>query len=375
MDRIGVGLIGTGFMGKCHAMAFGAVKAVFGDVPHVDRVALCDVDEKHAQLRASEYGFSRATTNWRDLLADPSIQLISITSPNGMHREMAVAALEAGKHVWCEKPMALTLADAQAMATAAANAKSQITALGYAYLRNPALQHAKQLIAKGAIGDVFDFRGSVDEDYMADPSLPWSWRLTRKDAGLGTLGDLTCHLVSLAHELVGEIGSLCAMADVVHTKRPLANEAGRMEIVENDDIAHAIIRFRSGARGVMSSSRVAHGRKNGLKIEVHGSRGMLWLDNERMNELNLYVAEGDQAQRGFRRILSSPAHPAYGRLCPAPGHGLGFNELKVIELAEILYAIQGKSSNQLDFTQGLQIEKTIHAFAQSSESRAWIGIS
>ena len=375
MERIGVGLIGTGFMGKCHAMAYGAVKAVFGDVPHVDRITLCDVDETHAKLKANEFGFARATTNWRDLLADPSIHLISITSPNGMHRDMAVAALEAGKHVWCEKPMALTLADAEAMTAAAAKAKSQVTALGYAYLRNPALQHAKQLINNGVIGDVFDFRGSVDEDYMADPSLPWSWRLTRGDAGLGTLGDLTCHLVSLAHELVGEIGSLCAMADVVHDKRPVLNEPGKMASVENDDIAHAVVRFRNGARGVLSSSRVAHGRKNGLRIEIHGSKGMLWLDNERMNELNLYVAEGDQAQRGFRRILSSPAHPAYGKLCPAPGHGLGFNELKVIELAEILNAAQGKPSHQIDFVQGLRIEKVIHAFSKSSESRTWVSVS
>ncbi len=371
MERIGVGLIGTGFMGKCHAMAYGAVKAVFGDVPHVDRVTLCDVDAVHAKLTADEFGFAEFTTNWRDLLVDPKIHLISITSPNGMHREMAEAALEAGKHVWCEKPMALTLTDAEAMTAAAAKTK-RVTALGYAYLRNPALQHAKNLIAAGVIGDVFDFRGSVDEDYMADPSLPWSWRLTRKDAGLGTLGDLTCHLVSMAHELVGEIGSLSAMADVVHNKRPLANQNGKTAEVENDDIAHAIVRFKNGARGVLSSSRVAHGRKNGLRIEVHGSKGMLWLDNERMNELNLYVAEGDAANRGFRRILSSPAHPAYGKLCPAPGHGLGFNELKVIELAEILNGVSGKPSQQIDFAKGLVIERVIHAFAESSAKGNWV---
>ena len=374
MDRVGVGLIGTGFMGKCHAMAFGAVRAVFGDVPEIDRVALCDVDSGHAQQKAAEFGFARATTNWRDLLADPAINLISITSPNGMHREMAVAALEAGKHVWCEKPMALTLGDAGAMTAAAAAVPRQVTALGYAYLRNPALQHARLLITEGVIGEVFDFRGSVDEDYMADPALPWSWRLTAKDAGLGTLGDLTCHLVSMAHELVGDISSLCAMADVVHEQRPVPSEPGKMARVENDDIAHAIVRFGTGARGVLSSSRIAHGRKNGLKIEVHGSKGMLWLDSERMNELNLYVAEGPIAQRGFRRILSSPAHPAYGKLCPAPGHGLGFNELKVIELAEILYAIQGQPSQQIDFARGLRIEKVIHAFAQSSAARAWVTI-
>ena len=372
MDRIGVGLIGTGFMGKCHAMAFGAVKAVFGDVPAVDRIALSDADAAHGKRMADEFGFARAAPDWRDMLADPAIRLVSITSPNGLHREMAVAALAAGKHVWCEKPMALTLADAEAMTAAAAKAKGQVTALGYAYLRNPALQHAKALIAEGTIGEVFDFRGSVDEDYMADPALPWSWRLTAKDAGLGALGDLTCHLVSLAHELVGEIGGLCAMADVVHAMRPVAGKPGKMARVENDDIAHAVVRFRNGARGVLSSSRVAHGRKNGLRVEVHGSKGMLWLDNERMNELNLYIAEGAAASRGFRRILSSPQHPAYGRFCPAPGHGLGFNELKVIELAEILNAIEGRPSNQVDFARGFGIEKVIHAFAKSSVERAWV---
>jgi predicted dehydrogenase len=374
MERIGVGLIGTGFMGKCHAMAYGAVKAVFGDVPFVDRVTLCDVDAGNATKCASEFGFAKATTNWRDLVSDPAIQLISITSPNGMHREMAVAALEAGKHVWCEKPMALNIADAEAMTAAAAKAKPLATALGYGYLRNPALQFARKLIADGAIGEVFDFRGSVDEDYMADPQLPWSWRLTRKDAGLGTLGDLTVHLISLAQELMGDISSLSAMVDVVHKHRPLP-QSTRLAEVENDDIAHALVRFASGARGVMTSSRIAHGRKNGLKIEVHGSKGMLWLDNERMNELNLYVADGPPEQRGFRRILSGPYHPAYAKLCPAPGHGLGFNELKVIELAELLYAVTGRPSQSVDFKRGLTIEKTIHAFARSAETGSWVSLA
>lgn len=368
--RIGVGLIGTGFMGKCHALAYGSVKAAFGDVPHVERVTLCDVDPAHAARCGDEFGFASSTSDWRSLLADPAIQLISVTSPNGLHREMAVAALAAGKHVWCEKPMALTLADATAMTEAARQAPQLRTALGYAYLRNPALQHARLLIAEGAIGEVFDFRGSVDEDYTADPSLPWTWRMTTKDAGFGTLGDLTVHLVSLAQELMGDISAVTALVDVVHRERrdPVT---GKMAIVENDDIAHALVRFASGARGVMTSSRVAHGRKNGLKVEVHGSKGMLWLDNERMNELNLYVAEGPAAARGFRRILSGPAHPAYGRLCPAPGHGLGFNELKVIELAELLYAIAGRPSQVVDFERGLRIESVIHAFAASALSGRW----
>ncbi|MGE3830744.1 MAG: Gfo/Idh/MocA family protein [Parvibaculaceae bacterium] len=373
MDRIGVALIGTGFMGKCHAMAYSAVKAVFGDVPEIERVTLCDVDPAHTQKKAAEFGFAKATTNWRDLLADPKIDLISVTTPNGSHREMAVAALEAGKHVWCEKPMALTLADAEAMRDAANKAK-RVTALGYGYLRNPVLQTAKRLIAEGAIGAVHDFRGSVDEDYMADPLLPWSWRLKSKEAGLGTLGDLTCHLVSLAHELVGEIGSLCAMADVVHRMRPLKDDPGKSAQVENDDIAHAVVRFRNGARGTLASSRIAHGRKNGLKVEVHGSKGMLSIDNERMNELSLYQAEGPALTRGFRTVLSGPLHPPYDKFCPAPGHGLGFNDLKVMELYEIVNAIQGKPAQQVDFARGFEIEKVIHAFARSARERAWVDV-
>ena len=371
MDRIGVGLIGTGFMGKCHAMAYGAVRAVYGDVPVIDKVTLCDVDPGHAARTAAAFGFANATANWRDLLADPSISLISVTSPNGLHREMAEAALEAGKHVWCEKPMALTLADAEAMAAAAARS-GKATALGYGYLQNPAIQEARRLIAEGAIGIPFDFRGSVDEDYMADPALPWSWRLRAQDAGLGTLGDLTVHLVSLARTLMGEIASLTAMVDTVHVERPLTG--GGTAPVENDDIAHALVRFASGARGTLASSRIAHGRKNGLKVEVHGSKGMIWLDNERMNELNLFIADGPPQQRGFRRILSGPAHGDYARLCPAPGHGLGFNELKVIELAELLKAIAGSPTRAVGFAEGLKIEQVIHAFATSAKAGRWVTI-
>jgi predicted dehydrogenase len=372
MDRIGVGLIGTGFMGKCHAMAYGAVRAAYGDMPVIDRVALCDVDSDQADRCASAFGFTRATTDWRDLLADPAIDLISVTSPNALHREMAVAALAAGKHVWCEKPMALTLDDASAMNEAAVQA-GKVTALGYGYLQNPALQEARRLIAEGVIGTPFDFRGSVDEDYMADPALPWSWRLRAKDAGLGTLGDLTVHLVSITRLLMGEVSSLSAMVDTVHIDRPLAG--GGTARVENDDIAHAIVRFASGARGTMGSSRIAHGRKNGLRVEVHGSKGMLWIDNERMNELNFYVAEGPVAGRGFRRILSGPVHGDYGKLCPAPGHGLGFNELKVIELAEIVKAIRHAPSNAVDFSEGLAIERVIHAFARSAQQKAWVDVA
>jgi len=371
LEQIGVGLIGTGFMGKCHALAYGSVKSAYADLPAIHKARLCDVDAAHTERTARAFGFSGWTTEWRELLDDPDIHLISITSPNGLHREMAVAALEAGKHVWCEKPMAVTLADARLMAEAAAKVPRLATALGYGYLRNPALQETRRLIAEGAIGTPFDFRGSVDEDYMADPALPWTWRLRATDAGLGTLGDLTVHLVSLAQELMGEIDSLTAIADTVHRSRPLPGK-DRSAAVENDDIAHALVRFRSGARGTLASSRIAHGRKNGLRVEVYGTAGSLWLDNERMNEFNLYLAEGPSGQRGFTRILSGPAHPEYDRLCPAPGHGLGFNELKVIELAELIRAMSGRPSRSVDFAAGLKIERVVHAFLDSARTGSWV---
>ena len=375
MDSIGVGLIGTGFMGRCHAFAYNSVKPVFGDVTAPRKLLLCDLDAKVAAQRAEEFGFERSTTNWREMVADPNIGLISITTWNGTHKQIAIAALEAGKHVWCEKPMALTLKHAEEMAAAARKAKGQVTMLGYNYVKNPAVQTMRRLIADAVIGEVIDFRGTVDEDYMADPMLPWSWRLRAADAGLGTLGDITCHLISLAYETVGPIASLTAILDTVHNQRPLPDKPGETGKVENDDVAHAIVRFKAGARGVIASSRVAHGRKSTLRIEVHGTKGMLVFDQERMNELQLYTADGPKETRGFRTILTGPLHPPYGQFCPAPGHQLGFNDLKTIELAHMLRAIKGEVKPHLSFEEGLAIEHTLDAIVRSAKAGAWVEVA
>ena len=375
MDSIGVGLIGTGFMGRSHAFAYNSVKPVFGDVMQPKKLLLCDLDAKVAAQRAEEFGFERSTTHWREMVADPNIGLISITTYNGTHKQIAIAALEAGKHVWCEKPMALSLRHAEEMAAAARKAKGQVTMLGYNYVKNPAVQTMRKLISDDVIGEVIDFRGTVDEDYMADPMLPWSWRLRSADAGLGTLGDITCHLISLAHETVGPIAKLTALLDTVHKQRPLPDKPGEMGEVENDDVAHAIVRFRNGARGVLASSRVAHGRKNVLRIEVHGSKGMLVFDQERLNELRLYTADGPKETRGFRTILTGPQHAPYGQFCPAPGHQLGFNDLKAIELAHLLRAIKGEVKPHLSFEEGLAIEYTLDAIVRSAKSGAWAEVA
>ncbi|MBL4812931.1 MAG: Gfo/Idh/MocA family oxidoreductase [Rhodobacteraceae bacterium] len=364
MKSIGIGLIGTGFMGKAHALAFGAVKAVMGDVTAPKLALLCDTPLDKAQDMATQFGFARATDDWQALVTDPSVDIVSITTPNHLHFEMAMAAIAAGKHVYCEKPLALTLDSARQMASAAAAAGVQ-TMVGYNYIKNPAFTHAQSLIWDGAIGDVVHFRGWVDEDYQADPDLEWSWRAKISDAGLGALGDLGCHLVSMAYGLVGPVMSLIADTQIIHKTRP--HGTGRA-VVENEDTASALLRFTNGAQGTIATSRSAWGRKNRLAWEVHGTTGMLCFDQERMNELQLYRNIGPTAQQGFTTILTGPEHPPYGKFCPAPGHQLGFNDLKIVEAAALLRAVAGGPAAYPNFTDAAAFEHVIHAIAQSAQT-------
>ncbi|WP_048645896.1 Gfo/Idh/MocA family protein [Nitratireductor soli] len=364
MRHIGIGLIGTGFMGKAHALAFRAAQAVLGDVPTARLELLCDTPAERARQMAGQFGFARATDDWRALVADPAVEIVSITTPNRMHCEMALAAIEAGKHVYCEKPMGLTLEEARAMAEAAAGADVR-TMVGYNYVKNPTFIHAQKLVAEGAIGRPVHFRGVVDEDYQADPNLAWTWRARIEEAGLGALGDLGCHLVSMAHRLMGPVDSLIADMQTIHETRPLPEGAGHGR-VENEDVASALVRFRSGAQGVLCTSRSAWGRKNRLDFEVHGTAGMIAFEQERMNELQLYRNEGPAGEQGFKTILTGPAHPPYAAFCPAPGHQLGFNDLKVLEAGAFLRHVAGGEKAGPDFAEALEFEKVIHAIAASA---------
>ncbi len=372
MASIGIGLIGTGFMGKAHALAFGAVRAVMGDVPDVRLELLCDTPADKAQTMADQFGFARATDDWKAMIADPAVDIVSITTPNMLHFDMALAAIAAGKHVYCEKPLALTLDQARAMRDAARNAGVK-TMVGYNYIKNPAFTHACKLLREGAIGDIVHFRGWVDEDYQANPELPWTWRSTIADAGLGALGDMGCHLVSMTYGLVGPIDSLIADMQTVHDTRPLADGSGRAK-VENEDTATALVRFASGVQGSISTSRSAWGRKSRLAWEVHGTRGMLCFDQERMNELQLYRNDGPAAKQGFTTILTGPEHPPYGNFCPAPGHQLGFNDLKVIEAAALLRAIRDNHAAYPGFDDAFEFEKVIHAVAMSAREERRVKI-
>lgn len=367
MAALRVGLIGTGYMGKCHALAYRNVGAVFGTVEAPILHTVCDVPAERADRMARQLGFLAATDDWRTVTEHPDIDIVSIATPNGLHKEPALAALAAGKHVWCEKPMALTLEDAQEMTQAAkaAGARGIRTMLGYNYTWNPAFLHTRKLIENGAIGRPFYFRGYFEEDYQADPENPWTWRLRTADAGLGALGDMGCHLVSLMQTLMGPVESLIADMATIHAER--IDESGQKCAVENEDIAEALIRFKSGARGCLSTSRVAWGRKNRIAFEVHGDRGQIVHDQERMNELQLFQ-NGPKSVHGFRTILTSPEHPPFGDFLPGAGHHIGFNDMKPIELRELMTAIDEGREARMGFLDGYEIERVIFAVAESARS-------
>src|SRR5579863_3023602 len=256
MRTIGVGLIGTGYMGKCHALAWTGVQAVFGDGPQVRRVMLCEVEEGLARHCADEFGFEASTADWRALIADPAVDVVSITTPNALHAEMAIAALQAGKHVWCEKPMAPKLADAERMAEAARRS-GRVAMLGYNYIQSPAIRYIRGLLDAKTIGAVNHLRIEMDEDFMADPEQPHSWR-SEASAGYGALDDFAVHPLSLIATLFGRPESVFGEMSKPYVDRP---HAGGRRAVETFDIATALLRLPGGVSGVIHVNRTAWGRK------------------------------------------------------------------------------------------------------------------
>lgn len=372
MTSPGIGLIGTGYMGKCHALAWNAVLPVFGDVPRPRLLHLAEVDADLAARRAAEFGFERSSGDWRALIADPEVDIVSITTPNAFHAEMAIAALEAGKHVWCEKPMAPALADAVRMATAAAAAAGKITVLGYNYIQNPVIRHIRQLLAEGTIGTVNHVRAEMDEDFMADTNQLFTWK-SDASSGYGALDDFGVHPLSLLQYLFGNLARVMAHMSKPYQTRPLTDGAQRA--VETFDTASILFELEMGASGVMALNRSAWGRKGRISLQIFGSTGTITYDQERMNEFQLYVSSDRSTEQGFRSVLTAPAHKPYDRFIPAPGHGLGFNDLKVIECHELLNKLAEKPSQTIGFAEGLAIERAVHAMAQSHYEEKWIAVA
>lgn len=366
--EIGCGVIGTGYMGACHAQALARVGHSFEPALRPELVAVADAAIAGAEAARDRFGFARATDDWRELLADPKIELVSIATPNVLHKEMALAALAAGKHVWCEKPLALTAADAKELAGAAASAGTT-TLVGYNYLRSPAVAFARKLVEGGELGAVTQFRAIFDEDFMGPASFLFSWRCETALAGTGALGDMGSHLVNLAHFLVGPIAEVSAgLATAISERR---DAEGRLRQVENDDVSETLVRFANGALGHLGCSRIAWGRKNGLDFELYGRQGGLRFTQERFNEIQLFRPADRADDNGFRTILTGPPHPPFARFTPGWGHGIGFNDLKVIEAAHLLQAIADGTPAWPDFTEGWRVEAVIEAIARSAATRCW----
>jgi predicted dehydrogenase len=331
---IGIGLVGAGAMGKSHSLGYRAVAGVF-KLPLAPRLeVVADIDGNQAAAAAASWGFARHVSDWRTIVAEPAVGIVDISAPNRLHHEIACAALAAGKHVYCEKPLASSLSEAKEMVFRAEKA-GVITQMGFNFLKNPIIDLAKDIIDSGEIGEIRSFRGIHAEDYMADVGRPWSWRLD--DEGGGAVSDLGSHIISLARHLLGPIKRVCGRLSTVVPKRRVARNSDEWRDVRVDDIAQALIEFARGCCGTIEASWVATGRKMQLDFEIVGSRGTT---QERFSELQLFQSQGDERRNGFRTILAGPHHPPYGDFCVAPGHQLGFNDMKIIEIRDLLIPLK-----------------------------------
>ncbi|MEM8750178.1 MAG: Gfo/Idh/MocA family oxidoreductase [Pseudomonadota bacterium] len=369
MTDLKIGIVGGGYMGKAHAVAMSAVGAAFETTLRPRLEMVCATTPESAERYRANFGFARATTDWNELVNDADVDAVIIASPQTTHRAIAEAAFALGKPVLCEKPLGASLEDATAMA-AAAERSGTINMVGFNYIRTPVTQFARQLIADGKIGDVTWFRGEHTEDFYADPQSPATWRVDGRPNG--TMGDLAPHMIQAALALIGPIESLSGQVETVHVTRPGADGP---VTVTNDDQAQLMCRFANGAMGHLSFSRVSTGRKMGYIYEVTGTKGAIRFDQEDQNALWLYTAEGPEAERGFRKILSGPYHPDYENFCQGPGHGTGYQDQIIMEAAAFLKAIETGAPAWPSFQDGLEVSRVVDATWQSSDSGQWITLN
>jgi predicted dehydrogenase len=387
MKSLNVGLIGAGFMGKAHSLAYAALPMFFWPPPAMPvRKCVAELDDGVAAEAATRFGFEASTGDWRRLVESDEIDIVDISTPNDTHREIAVAALDAGKHVICEKPLAHNVADAKAMYEAAQR-NSGVNMVAFNYRRTPAVALARKFIEEGAIGGIRNFRGTYLQDWSADPNSPLSWRFQKDVAGSGALGDIGTHVVDMARYLVGEIEGVSSVLKTYIAERPIQSGAADqlaaaekitdapMAPVDVDDEVMILLRFNDGAVGSIEATRNAYGRNNFLTFEIHGEIGSIVFNYERRDELQVFFAEDQGDRRGFRTIYTGPAHPYGDGLWPIPGLGIGYGETKIVEALDLMKAVVEGTPASPDFGDGYQISKIAAAVQQSAESGAWVDIA
>lgn len=366
MGTIGIGIIGTGFMGKSHAIAYRSVGGIFPLSKRPVLKIVADNNEPAGLAAQRLHGFEKYTQDWKTLVSDPAVDVVSITSPNVLHKEMALAAINAGKHVHCEKPLAPTTNDAKELTEAAENAGIK-TQVGFNYIKNPVLKLARQIVDAGELGEIISFRGIHAEDYMVDPDSPWTWRLDPAGGG-GVIADLGSHIIGMARFLLGAVSEVSADLETVVKSRPVQPGARERRSVDVDDIARLNVRFARGCSGSIEANWMATGRKMHLGFEVSGTKGALVFTQERFNELKYFKSGHDPRHQGFTTIEAGPAHHPYGHFCVAPGHQIGFNDLKIIEVAEFLESIETNVPSSPDFREAWEIQKVVDAAIASSKT-------
>ncbi|MDR7245247.1 MULTISPECIES: Gfo/Idh/MocA family protein [Priestia] len=387
MKKLNVGMIGGGFMGKAHALAYAGMPMFFWPAPAIPhRHTVVDVTEELAKDAAERLGFENYSSDWRKVVEDPEIDIIDIVTPNDSHAEIAIAAAKAGKHIISEKPLARTAAEAKTMLDAVKEAGVKHM-VAFNYRRTPAVALAKKYIEEGRIGKILNFRGTYLQDWSADPNSPLSWRFQKERAGSGALGDIGTHVIDYARYLVGDISEVMAVAKTWIGERPIqsggVDKLGTVKAeadvpkgkVDVDDEFSTLIKFDNGAVGSIEATRNAWGRNNFLTFEIHGEKGSLYFNYERRDELQVCFSDDPSDSRGFRTVYTGPAHPYGEGLWPIPALGIGYGETKIIETYDFLKSIAEDTSVSPDFEDGYQIAVISDAILESAEKGVWVNLT
>jgi predicted dehydrogenase len=386
--EIGVGLISVGWMGKLHTRAYQAVPSVYPERGVWWRGAgPADTAPDRVEYATDVLGYARGTTDYRDVLADPEVDVVSICAPNMLHREIGVAAARAGKPFWIEKPVGRDARETAEVA-AAAHAAGVATSIGYNYRHAPAVERMRELVADGTLGRITNVRSVFLNGYAAEPRGALSWRFQRQFAGSGALGDLLSHVADLVQYVVGPIEEVTALSTIVHAERPILPmgsgthfaviEDGELGTVENEDYGAVLVRFAPNARGAgavgtLECSRVVVGPQCGLAIEVYGTEGSATWNFERMNELRLAVGRAG-VHAGYTTVLGNPGMGDYGKFQPGPGNSMGYDDLKVIEARKFLQAVHQGVPGACTVDDAQSAAEVVSAAVASAESGAWVKV-
>ncbi|MER6090747.1 Gfo/Idh/MocA family protein [Streptomyces bluensis] len=382
VSTLGVAVVGFGWMGRVHTQAYARVPHHF---PHLavrpELVTAAEEVPGRAEEAAAQFGFTTTARDWREVAADPRVQAVSITAPNFLHREIGVAMAEAGKHIWIEKPVGLTAEDARAVADAVSKAGVQGT-VGFNYRNAPAVAAARELIASGEIGAVTHVRIRLFSDYAAHPEGALTWRYERERGGSGVLGDLASHGADLARFLLGDITALTADTAVFipERARPTGATAGHTRAtggelgpVENEDYVNCLLRFASGARGVLEACRVSVGEQNNYGFEVHGTKGAVFWDFRRMGELGVSRGTAYQDQ-AVTTLYVGPGHGEYAAFQPGSANSMGYDDLKVIEAHNFLRSITEGTPHGATLEDAVHSATALDAMSRSVASGAWVNL-